>query len=324
VERKERLVAVAARLPVDWVEFVPTDHLGKGLVERIRDSAGRVDVTPGTKGHTTALVRLARRLGWEIWSQHTGQGKVLRLDAGGDPSLPLVLPDLVTIAEVVGGPLAERPTQFRPDEDRREFLLRFGRFMEAYAREKRSASLPQYDCRLTCTLGTAVLTWQPGDQSVFVRLSSGVVGSGALWCGVVRSGGFWMEEVVAAGLAKSGCSEVIVGLKWQRTQEQIPRGELDVVARRASPRDHEVLAVSCKVAVTGSLAKMRREVEGLASFGLGRFTLPVVVVPVARNNMEQTVRASRGAVVLSLAAVLDERNLARTLDLAFQARRSAT
>lgn len=323
-------------LGVGEAEFVPTDLQGRGIAEwaRVAGDAirhARVDISPGSKAQTCALARTGAG---QLWSLLANRGLAMPLLDAGLPALRLRSPGLVVVAAVTGGGLEDRGEDMATvATDRRQFLDVLTEYCGCLLQE--GGRLPRISERHhsgRCehgrhALGRARLATNGEPPQVTVTHGDRTV-TGAL----PLEGGFWLEPVVGRLMALAGADEVRVGMKWSwppeirrhlqtvlrdhgQARARVPhRVELDVAARFG----HRLVAASCKSYMPRNLGIGRREVEAVALGGLGRFALPVLVVPSMPEDRD--LLATRGAPVFPLADVLKPPVLRERLDQAFRSR----
>ncbi len=313
-------------------EFVPTDLLGRGITEWMATTGdalaeARVDISPGSKAQACALARTG--IG-QLWSLLPNRGVALPLREDDGAGVPLRGPGLVTVAQVMGGGLedpGEDVTRISPDE--RQFLGILAECCDCILLD--GGRLPRLSERHHgwCEHGTRELGRSRSQAADGLTQFTVTHGDRTATGTLPREGGYWLEQVVGHLVAQAGADEVRTGLKWAWPAEvrnylksvlgdahgRIPhRAELDVAARFG----HRLVAISCKSYVPSAIATPRREVEAVAAGGLGRFALPVLVVP-TRPKTQRTM-STTGAQVLALGDVMKAATLRERLEQAFRSR----
>lgn len=271
VEQVRRLAECANSLPAGAIHPIASDHLGRGVSRRIAElsRSAIADVTPGTKAQSEVFARIPRL---ELWSQSPPHA----IQIEGDRRLELRPPDLLAQARMRGGRLASRPRLADAKQWSREhvrFLLLLAR---AVARAPQDLAL---DPLAGFAQGGTVLMPLRSDDPRKQRWKVHVDGLKAQgWLPVV--GGAWLERVVAAACVEAGADEVWLNLEWDwppgepPAPRHGPRSELDVAARFG----WQLFAFSCKLRTKGGMTRRyAAEIEAIASTGLGRFAIPVLV-----------------------------------------------
>jgi hypothetical protein len=329
VENAHRLRQSAKFLPVERVEFLPTDHLGKGITSTLTSlmrsgRSYRVDVTPGTKAQGCAL---ARWTDGELWSQHTQTSEATPLVAAKLP-VRLTAPSLEVCTIMNGGRLKDGGDLAKElSVAERQFLRIFVRFLAHWLDEHPSSQwrLNQMIDR-RCPHGSAVVTHQDSRWATLTVKFAEEVVEGVF----PASGGKWLEQVMLNALTDAGANEVRVGVEWawsEEIQQRLTaagksghRSEIDAIARFG----HRYLAVSCKVGKDVSLLRAaQREIEAESRLGLGRFCVPALVCPWVDPSMrthEERGRLRRDAVLLDLKTIAEPETFKRTLDTIFKSR----
>jgi hypothetical protein len=293
VEAARRLQRFSRRLPTGSIDFVETDRLGLAI-----DAAGfrgefpggpiRVDITPGTKGQASALARLPNA---DLWSLQGDVPAAVSLDAAR--SMPLRAPDLLTQAQIVGGPLINPGWARERVAPNKAFLDLLAQFLVAWIRETPSRER-RLDAvhNMACSGGEVLVS----PMGVRVRFD----GKEAMSKGeFLTEGGYWLELVVARRCMAAGADEVRGGVKWA-WQDGGVRDEVDVLARFG----HLYFVMSCKAGRVQTLLRPTREIEAVALRTMGRFAVPVLVRPVATTHaMARTAQEEPRAAVLSLASL---------------------
>lgn len=271
VEQVRRLAECASSLPAGAIHLIASDHLGRGVSQRIAElNRGAIaDVTPGTMAQSEVFARIPRL---ELWSQSPPYATQLE----GARRLELRPPDLLTQARMCGGRLASRPRLAdakRWDEKYIRFLLLLARAVACGPED-----LP-LDPLAGFARGRTILTPLPTDSPSRQRWKVQVDGERAHGS-LPSAGGAWLERVVAAACVQAGTDEVWLNLEWDWPPDappaprEGPRSELNVAARFG----WQLFALSCKLRTKGGLTRRyAAEIEAVASTGLGRFAIPVLV-----------------------------------------------
>jgi hypothetical protein len=136
-------------------------------------------------------------------------------------------------------------------------------------------------------------------------------------------GGLWFEEVVASAFVRAGADEVRVGVKWgwpkavrmlleqKHAARQVHKDEVDIIARFR----RRFFVASCKSYTPQRLAAATREVEAVASRSVGRFAVPLLVVPwLPADTIAANHEQNEGALLLDVAALSDAAAVGRALE----------
>ncbi len=330
VEMAKRIGAHAGMLPVGTLEFLPTDHLGKGISEALADELSKtgtlvVNITPGTKAQGCVMSRVP---GVSIWSLRSGSGKAVSLD-DETKTLGLVAPDLLTQCSIIGGKILDQGLSQSELRKKGKLLNLLAKFLECWVKEN-----PDFQ---------RSLTWGPAVRcskgKIFINNSTiraefeGQVLTETFPRNIRLDGGFWFELVVARAFLSSGPDEVRVGVKldWPPgvvnlrvdeyglpTSQRAPhKDEIDILMRFG----HRYVAVECKAGMRVSEPEALRSIEARTQFGIGRFGLPILVRPIVDVSlMEKSLKASRGAALLDMNSILDPVSLRQKLKAIFRAR----
>lgn len=306
-----RLHQEMGSLPVGSVEFIPTDHLGRQVLKRLELEAKKpphqLNITPGTNAQGCALARVALIKKWELWSLNTQAGQAQCLTHPNKCPLPFGAPPLLTQARVVGGPLHDEGKEIEAAD--RKGLRLLARLLAFWLHATPNASIPWHD------LSTF---WSPLgsiDRNGWVRFQEEKAK-----VRIDRVGGYWFEFLVGAALLDAGADEVRVGVKWQWPKRAEPRTDADVLVRWG----YWFLAVSCKVGSV-RLGPALREIEAVASSGVGRFAIPILAKPrTDPTAIKDSLQARKGAVLLDLQIIVDPERLRETIERIVRVRRTTS
>jgi len=328
VELSHRLAAQACALPVGEMIFMASDLLGRGACLKVRkqirvNRSGpvRFNITPGTKLQACVLAAALDPHTVELWSIRQDKDCESARPLTGDESLRLSGPSIVTQASICGGCLQSEGEAPSTDWDPkfRDFLTALGRFLDAYMKENSLSALPRKLDGASCSRGRLVVRGYDVTLEFEGRTRKSKLS---------LSGGRWFEKVVAICFVQAGAEEVRVNLKWAWPKgtrvitpggvEDTWRDEVDVIARFG----HRFVAVSCTIDNEAANAKARA-VAPVADRGLGRFAIPVVVLPrVAPARVRESLDAKQGAVFLDLGIVADPLELRNNLRTIWSQRRT--
>jgi hypothetical protein len=206
----------------------------------------------------------------------------------------------------VGGPLNEGKEIEAADRDGLRLLARL---LASWLHDTPNASIPWHDLStFSSPLGSIKRNGWVRFQGEKARVQ------------IDRVGGYWFECLVGAAFLDAGADEVRVGVKWQWPKRAEPRAEADVLVRW----EYWFLAVSCKVGRV-QLGQALREIEALASSGVGRFAIPILVKPrTDPQAIEQSLQAKKGAVLLDLQIIADRERLKETIERIIRVRRTTS
>ncbi|RME04641.1 MAG: hypothetical protein D6812_04085 [Deltaproteobacteria bacterium] len=340
VEKAREIRKWAHRLPVGTIDFVATDHLGRGIRKWLsrENEEIRVDITPGTKAQSVALTTARRGEVWHLRND-LGEAKAL-LEAG---TKPLAAPALLTQTRIMAGEIFEEGMSlFDLKGMNPEMLVLLGRFLADYLSAKKGESISFSGLR-DMSLGSDRVKVDDSGASSFSKGGGKRSGSAPLsphWVPVrvhwgenyetgylPLDGGYWFELLVGNAFHRAGVEEIRVSMKlgwpkeemarlvWRRKDHN--RTELDVVGRTG----HRFLVVSCKVGKTPTALKAAREIEAVAR-GLGRFTIPILARPwVDPKTVQESVAARGGVVRLGIREIAEPARLREILQKVFKARR---
>jgi hypothetical protein len=288
-EGARRLLDVAQECcpGIERIEFVESDHLGSGVLDRIPKLRQRLaeedspysgswdfNLTPGTKEQTDSLIQTSQQ-GDRLWSLDKRGANAIRIDGtGSEPGLPQNHPGILPVAKYVGGPLREKGMRMIPASLEQSGALQAAKDIFSFLKENEGplSAVSNDKSFVWCEAGT--LKTRDGREytleSLFPRFD------------FAGDENRWFEAFVAAALVDAGADEVICNLKWQwyTDHDRRPDGwhfrdELDIAARFGT----NLIAVSCKTGNYDDLRKDRWEIDYVASTGLGVFTRAVLAVP---------------------------------------------
>lgn len=261
------------RYPDENVALLPTDHLGRNIINTLKklDGPFAVNVTPGTKCQGLALAASARRAGADVFSIRSPWVENIVDETNRLKVVPTDVKDLLAVLPVPAVPVDEDDShrqlwrdilkelavgRLKPADDIRKMTLRDGKVPVFAFVNNGIRYIPK---------GTAY----PVAESFFKK----------------RSGGFWWEATVAQAVAD--ClpgTEVLSWMKWQwpALNETLAGGtysELDVVFTYGN----YVVVVSCKAGKV-ALEEEALLVGGEAAKRFGRFALPCIAVPYEKRK----------------------------------------
>ncbi|RMD97174.1 MAG: hypothetical protein D6812_15750, partial [Deltaproteobacteria bacterium] len=312
VEKARQIRKWARRLPVETIDFVPTDHLGRGIRRWLsrENEEIRVDITPGTKAQSVAL--MTARCG-EVWHLRNDLGAAKALLGTGRK--PLAAPDLITQAWIMGEEIIEEGSDSANlAEVDQDMLGLLARFLDDWIKQ-----LPKKEWNLR-----ALRSMQLGPNRVEIEEGKiSVYYNGEMKRGILpqTEGGYWFECLVENAFRQAGVEEMRRSLKigWPWDRKQHPskkfRAEIDLFGRIA----HRFLIVSCKVGKTKGAYV--REIEAVARI-FGRFTIPILTQPkVNPKTVQESVAARGGVVRLGIREIAEPARFREILQKVFKARR---
>ncbi|RME56662.1 MAG: hypothetical protein D6795_00970 [Deltaproteobacteria bacterium] len=290
----------AHRLPVGTIDFVPTDHLGRGIRRWLsrENEEIRVDITPGTKAQSVALMTARRG---EVWHLRNDLGAAKALL--GSEKKSLIASDLLTQAWIMAGEIVDEGMSASDLEAVNPRMLDLlGRFLTDYLSAKEGESISFSGLR-NMSLGNDCVKVDDSGASSFSKGGRKRSGSAPLsphWVPVdvhwgkkhetgylPLDGGYWFELLVGNAFHRAGVEEIRISMKlgwpteemarhvrWRKDPqsgqhvEEIfhthNRAELDVVGRTG----HRFLIVSCKVGKTeGGYVKVGKTEEDYVKVG---------------------------------------------------------
>lgn len=260
------------------IKLLPADNIGRGITNRIENlckDSKRLDIniTPGTKSQSVALVQAARKLGKVDSLYSIDKNSIKKLTessfASGvkKPEIDVLInchmvpfkgsssiPDVPAFLSVMGG-LAQG--SIRPNKSIIDLKNKKG-----FIFQKKTLLPSHYYCELICSL----------DGNTY-KIDNDFLDP--------KKAGIWWEAVVAYTLMHSLNRDVIWNAEWswpgtKPNKKASHFTEIDVVFRF----NNSICAVSCKAGARSGLKDTTKyEIKSEAEKRFGRFALPFVAIP---------------------------------------------